>query len=552
MFKLINILNITPRSLLLALFFFLLLCGCQAADPGPTEAPPEPTSGSNEETAESESDEVTENDQTEAQSDPIEEPDGPTPVATATDGPTQNPPTTVPTVMPTAPPPPTQRVNTPTPLPAPTHEAELEQADQVVGDGTSASCTAAALQKAVDKGGEVRFNCGGQTTIFIDQTIEITENIILDGNGIITLDGRQDRLLIKTTDRLTVTFRNLRFQNGWTGQQGGALQIGFWNNLTVEASTFINNRSTKNEAACDGGGAIFIGGGSVARILNSHFEGNVANNGGGINSLRSQLTVTGSSFVNNHATHTDQINSFGDCGGGGAIYIDGTRKPEDGGPDPIMLRDNDFFGNTTNNHGGAIFLAVRTGEKTTIANTVFEQNRVTFIPSMDQSGTGGAIWYGPGVGDVSGHNLTIQNSSFVGNFAEKQGGGLWLRAPVTIQNSNFHQNLVLNPADLGPDDWEKGIGGAMAVEGEVRVVLENSRVTENRAGFAGGGIMGQNVAARNTVIANNSTDWTKGLQQNCTHALVNWGGNAQYLAGHEKEDHTLESNCGEDIPLEER
>ena len=534
---------------LLTLLIFALV-GCQSAAPDPAESTALPSAEAEESTTRSEEDEKAV--PTQNESNPVDEPDGPTPVATATGAPTVVEPTAVPTLMPTAQPPPTQRPNTPTPLPAPTHAAELEQADQVVGDGTNESCTAEALQKAVDKGGEIRFNCGGQTTIFIDQSIEISENTILDGNGIITLDGRQDRLLIKTTDRLTVTFRNLRFQNGWTGQQGGALQIGFWNNVTIEASTFINNRSTKNDAACDGGGAIFIGGGSVARIQNSHFEGNVANNGGAINSLRSQITVTGSSFINNHATHTDQINGFGDCGGGGGIYIDGTRKPEDGGPDPITLRDNDFFGNTTNNHGGAIFLAVRTGEKTTIANTVFEQNRVTFIPSMAQSGTGGAIWYGPGVGDVSGHTLTIQNSSFVGNFAEKQGGGLWLRAPTTIENSIFRENLVLNPADLGPDDWEKGIGGALAVEGEVRVVLENSRVTDNRAGFAGGGIMGQNVAAKNTVIANNATDWTKGLQQNCTHALVNWGGNAQYLAGHEKEDHALESNCGEDIPLEER
>lgn len=44
-------------------------------------------------------------------------------------------------------------------------------ADQVVGDGTPAGCTSAAVVRAVRRGGVIRFDCGpGPVTITMQQT----------------------------------------------------------------------------------------------------------------------------------------------------------------------------------------------------------------------------------------------------------------------------------------------------------------------------------------------------------------------------------------------
>jgi len=76
---------------------------------------------------------------------------------------------------------------------------------------------------------------------------------------------------------------------------------------------------------------------------------------GAINSLRTNLTIIDSHFDSNHATHTDRINQFADCGGGGGLYIDGARGPESGGPLPTVIQGSSFTNNTTNNHGGGLF-----------------------------------------------------------------------------------------------------------------------------------------------------------------------------------------------------
>ncbi|HFC12693.1 MAG TPA: hypothetical protein ENJ56_07605, partial [Anaerolineae bacterium] len=343
-------------------------------------------------------------------------------------------------------------------------EAKGKRQTTIVGNGTATSCTEGALAKALTQGGYIRFNCGkNKVTIAIRNGVRVSADTILDGGNQITLNGQWSSGILSTDRYLDLTIQNLTFINGYTQAQGGAIALGFWSSLIVDNSRFINNRAFKNDSACDGGGAIFIGGGSTAKISNSYFDNNQANNGGAINNLRSGLTIRNSQFDNNHATHTDAINRFGDCGGGGAVYVDATRKPEDGGADKIILYGNSFTNNTTNNHGGALFIAVHSGDKVEIGASTFENNRVTKVASMPTSGTGGAIWYGKAAATSVNNGLTIYNSSFVNNHADTQGGGLWTSLPATVSNSTFYANTAVNPATLDKDDWRKGNGGAIAV-----------------------------------------------------------------------------------------
>jgi hypothetical protein len=377
----------------------------------------------------------------------------------------------------------------------------------------------------------------------------LSQDTAIDGNNLITLDGQNQTGIFKSDKYLHIMLQNITLSNGLTTGQGGALDLGFWSELTVRNVIFNNNVALKDSASCDGGGAIFVGGGSVALIENSQFNGNRANNGGAINNLRSGLTVVNSTFYNNRALHTDRINQFGDCGGGGALYIDATRKPEDGGPDPVVLRGNTFVDNSSNNHGGALFVAVQSNEKVTISDSTFSGNRVLISSTMPTSGTGGAIWYGRADGRAEGHYLSIYRSTFVENHAETQGGGLWTSSAASVVNTTFVGNTAINPAELDRDDWQKGNGGAIAVAHQVLVILDNTTIVANRAGFNGGGIVGENIAARNTIIANNRGDWYLGLQQNCTHALQDWGNNLQYLNWYPTPDHVHQSNCGSTVRL---
>src|SRR5215467_14754594 len=60
----------------------------------------------------------------------------------------------------------------------------------VVGDGTQASCTAAALQQAATAGGTVVFRCGSApVTITVASQIVFTKQTVLDGGGLVTLSG---------------------------------------------------------------------------------------------------------------------------------------------------------------------------------------------------------------------------------------------------------------------------------------------------------------------------------------------------------------------------
>lgn len=469
----------------------------------------------------------------------------PIPTNTATAEPT-TPPTQTATPWPTATPIPTVQ-----PTAASTSEpvAELpELMDHIVGSGSAETCTDAALRTAISNGGNIGFACGSEPfTFYLTKPLELTKNTSLFGYKKITFDGSGKSQLIQTAQRLTITIEGITFANGYTTDQGGAINLGFWSNLTIKDSTFTNNRADKDSAMCDGGGAIFIGGGSLANIDGSTFSGNRAQNGGAINNLRSGLRITNSSFYNNTARHSDRINQFGDCGGGGAVYIDGTRKPEDGGPDEIYLRGNRYEGNVTNNHGGALFIAVRTGEKPIVSWSHFERNKAGRHIAIETSGTGGAIWYGTGEGGVSGHYLTMHNNFVGGNHADFQGGGLWTLGPTSVSNSAFIHNVAINPVPLDKDDWRQGNGGAIAVAHQAQVKLNNVTITTNRAGFNGGGVVGENIIAQNSIIANNHGGWHLGLQQNCTHALTDWGNNIQFLVDGDETNITHRSNCGGSI-----
>lgn len=417
----------------------------------------------------------------------------------------------------------------------------------VVGSGTPASCTEAALNTALSGGGSVSFNCGGSHTITLTSQKTISSNTIIDGGGQITLGGGDATRLFSLQNGASLTLQAITLRDGYssgdggaiyverlstltlsnsainssTAANGGAIALNGWGSsdaggtLIVSNSSFSGNSSTAAAipGGGNGGGALYITGGSTATVSGSIFSSNTAVNGGGIHILGANLIVTDSTFTGNIANNTVG------GGGGGAIYVDGTKNFS--GVIDISL--STFSNNQSNQLGGAIFSFPEGTGSVLIDQSLFDGNSAT------GAGQGGAIYHQSATGNGP---LSISNSTFMNNNAHatdgsaSSGGALWLLdAPVTITSSTFSGNDATTPLALAADDWRRGFGGAIRTSDATTIV--NSTLVNNTAGFVGGAIAGP-ATVRNSIIANNDGDNPWDIQENCTNELTNGGNNIQF------------------------
>lgn len=255
---------------------------------------------------------------------------------------------------------------------------DVSAPDHVIGTGTSASCTSAAVLAAVTAGGVITFNCGPDpVTITLAATAKVrnsTTKLVLDGGGKVTLSGGGVRriLYVNTCDtsmgsvsgnclyaptKPQVTLQNITLADGnssdstdngpWADSGGGAImQLG--GRLKVVRSVFVRNTCTTNGPDL-GGGAIRalaqhsdtpndLDNSSAARnqypvmIVQSTFggasgQGGNCSNGGAISTLRTPLSVYNSLITYNNAIGCCANPAWSGTpggGSGGALYSDGT------------------------------------------------------------------------------------------------------------------------------------------------------------------------------------------------------------------------------------
>jgi hypothetical protein len=328
---------------------------------------------------------------------------------------------------------------------------------------------------------------------------------------------------IATTHRANLSVQGVAFRNNVADRGGGAIFSAFEGTLTVNGSTFTGNRAIAGNDE-RGAGAIAFWGPRAFTIRNSTFVGNRGINGGAINSLNGKLTIENSRFLNN-----DTLSGFYDRGRanpflrgfGGAIYADrasSTSEPSGS----IRIVNTRIEGNRGRGEGGAAYLYTGRQDNVLISSTVFRNNSVQPLPNGGNAGNGGGLVV---MSNELNRGLQIFNSSFVGNIATNQGGGLWaMKAPASIVNSTFSGNRAVG------NDFNR-LGGGMALLGPGTIV--NSTIANNYAGWVGGGVHVGNdpVTARNTLFVNNSAgnggnDWK--IRQQTSRALTNGGGNIQF------------------------
>ncbi len=376
--------------------------------------------------------------------------------------------------------------------------ADVSHPTTVVGTGTAASCTEAALAAALTKGGIVTFDCGASpATIRVTQTIELPTTIdtVVDGGNKVTLDGGGTVRILDwnsanyRADTHTLTLQHITLahghaagtkpiapaplpcSSGFYDGAGGALQMRD-GKLNVVDAAFLDNEAEKLGPDV-GGGAIYLNGSLGGIVVGSIFVDNSGSNSGAIGSLNSELDVYNSVFQGNAAlgfgansndpskcsvVDANNQNQVGSGGNAGAIGIDG-------GSDGTHTFCGDVFrGNTsgTGALGGAIARTPDAAKQTTVldrclfdsntgdsAGAAYFHNSTLTVTASTFTGNVGLT--GTGTIQADGTTFDFTNVTFYGNHA-KAGVAATLAlfgGDGTLLNCTFANNVCDAPNMFG-------------------------------------------------------------------------------------------------------
>jgi hypothetical protein len=264
--------------------------------------------------------------------------------------------------------------------------ANTSHPNHVIGAGTPASCTSAAVVRAVAEGGIITFHCGpNPVTITMAATAKVvntSHQVILDGGGKVTLSGggKIRILYMNTCDQKQkfithdcweqqwpqLVVQNLTFEDAYsavrqskTSNYGGGAIFAEGGQLKVVNSAFLDNRCYADGP--DLGGAAIRGYGmymgSPVYITHDTFSGNTCSNGAALSALYANFDVINSLLTANKAIGwgADPAHPGTPGGGsGGAIFTDGDHYNLI--VDGTVMRDN-----SAREGGGAIFFVVDAG-----------------------------------------------------------------------------------------------------------------------------------------------------------------------------------------------
>ncbi len=284
-------------------------------------------------------------------------------------------------------------------VPADGRAVDTSHPTRVVGHGTPAGCTSAAVVAAVAAGGVITFSCGPHPVVItLTATAKVrnaSARVVIDGGGLVTLSGGGKRriLYMDTCDQAQgwttshcqdqsspqLTVQNLTFADGnatgetTDGGGGGAVFVR-GGRFKAVGTTFVRNR-------CDAGGPDL--GGAAVRVLDQYQDlpvyitdstfggapgqGGVCSNGGALSSIGVSWVITDSLFSYNSAVGSGANPArAGTPGGGsgGALYTDGNRYT-------VRFAGSLISHNDAREGGGAVFFVSndRTGTLTLTGTT---------------------------------------------------------------------------------------------------------------------------------------------------------------------------------------
>lgn len=294
------------------------------------------------------------------------------------------------------------------PVPKAGRAANTTRPNHVIGNGTPASCTSAAVVRAVSKGGIIKFRCGSNpVTIVMTRTAtvpKVRHLVIIDGGGLVTLSGGGKRRILysdtcagkwSTDDCVNQPFPKIVVQN----------------------ITFTGGFNGTHQATC------------TANVPKCWYGG--VNGGGAIYAEGGQLKVVNSRFISNSCY------KFGPDLGGGAIRALAQYKNR-----PVFITRDTFSGGRCSNGAALSSISVQWS----VINSVFTGNRAVgwganpAAPGTQGGGSGGAIY-----NDGKNFNTLIAGTIMRNNTAREGGGAIFYVVDtgwgkLTLNESHLHHN----------------------------------------------------------------------------------------------------------------
>ena len=320
------------------------------------------------------------------------------------------------------------------------------------------ACTEQGIRDAIAAGGgPYTFGCDGPTTVVTEVEIVIDNDVILDGQGKLTVDGNEEHRVFFVDQGVTAELIGFTVTRGWVrlvdiiencvgapeivchpGNGAGIKNHGTLTltNTSVTECVAPFQRVTTSGARYGGrGGGIHNGLVGTMTLTNSTVSGNTAVWGGGIDNDGS-MTMADSVVLENRAAEWYSA-------GGGGITNYGT----------LTATNTVVAGNASEDWAGGID---NTGTLT-LMNSVVSNNSADVAAGIDNYSV-----------------LMVLNSTVSDNLANNGGGGIsnatW--AVTTVVNSTVSGNVA-------------GSGSGIANRGE-SVELVNVTVSRNIATWPGG------------------------------------------------------------------
>ena len=256
------------------------------------------------------------------------------------------------------------------------------RAGGVVGNGTAISCTTAAYAGAMAGGGDVTFYCGADplTVVVNTQVINTGETTVVDGGGLITLDGENLRQLFLVMNGGSLTLRNIVLTRG-SFPGGGAIR-------NETGGTVVLDQVTIRECASPGGSGGAISNSGTLTIDRSTLKNNSASFSGG-----AVYNVGAGTVLVKDSTISDN----------GAMVVGGGIYQQNGGP--TVLERVTFSGNQAQAGGGLAHFGVLTATNVTFAANVAQTGGglyagtfatwnalINVTMNVNRADTGGAIY----------------------------------------------------------------------------------------------------------------------------------------------------------------
>ena len=297
-------------------------------------------------------------------------------------------------------------------------------------------CTEQGILDAVaDGGGPHSFLCLGPTTVTMTGTLVVDNDVILDGGGLLTIEGFDGTRLMEVNAGVVASLRRMTFQRG---PNANPVPGGIFNDGTLTLTHVVVGNCHTEVSPVQNTGTLTLIASTVAGNSSVYGTGGIRNSSG------ATLDLIDSYLFANETTGFVS----GPLNKGGALRNSGVATVSGGA----------ISGNSARDGGGGIF---NTGSLT-ITNATISNNSAT-------AANGGGI-LNSGTGP-----LTIVDTVIEGNTATGDGGGI---------RNDVGATLVMTGSTVS--DNGAGLGGGIGTEGG-NVSLGTTEVHGNNS-IAGGGI----------------------------------------------------------------